>query len=455
MRKSRGVRRMLCLLPLLASCWSTLSTVALSGNCSLPIHTGVRIDGYDIGAKRAATSPAACCELCSREPRCKAFCWVNTATCWLKTGASPPHTSEGCVSGYTNIIPGPPPKPPSPAPPPLAPVSAMATALEYVGPAVSEPSWTVWGATPVVDDTGRVHLFVARWAGAGVTPGWYTTSELARYTASSPEGPFTFAEVVLRGTGVPGAWDCFSPSNPEVQRFGDTYALFYIANNDTRRPPFPLNQQVGLVTGPSPAGPWKKAGQDGLILGNNVPGHFSEGHQIVNPTAIEIGGRFYVYFKSGYFENKTTVFGLATADALDGPYTMLPEPVLVAPRGAQTVFEDAQVFKSNGTIFIVTTDNFGTLTGVPAGLALWRSQDGVQFSPGEVELAMYLFPRYVPRYDPSIIKRVYGGAPSPQRPKILMHQGRPSHLYVASGWVYDGTTRCESHVFRIGMNVTL
>ncbi len=446
---------MLSLLPLLVP-WSTVPAATV-GNCSLQLHSGVRIDGYDIGPKRAAATPAVCCALCSTEPRCTAFCWVDAATCWLKTAAAPPHAAggKGCVSGYNHVTPGPPPKPHPPAPSPLAPVSPLATALEYVRPAVQEASWTVWGATPVVDDAGTVHLFVARWAGAGVTPGWYTTSQLARYTARSPEGPFTFADVVLRGSGVAGAWDCFSPSNPEVQRFGDTYALFYIANNDTRRPPFPLNQQIGLVTADSPAGPWKKAGKDGLILSNAVAGHFSEGHQVVNPTAIKIGSKFHVYFKSGYFQNKTTVFGLATADALDGPYTMLPEPVLVAPRGAQTVFEDAQAFQYNGTIFIVTTDNFGTLTGVQGGLALWRSQDGVHFSPGEVELASYLLPKYLPQYDPSKVKRVYGGTPSPQRPKILMQQGRPAYLYVASGWVYDGTARCESHVFRIDANWTL
>ena len=115
----------------------------------------------------------------------------------------------------------------------------------------------------------------------------------------------------------------------------------------------------------------------------------------------------------------------------------------------------AQVFKSNGTIFIVTTDNMGTLTGVPAALALWKSEDGVHFSPGDVELAAYLFPKYLLNYDPAKAKRVYGGLPSPQRPKILMQGDHPAYLYVASGWVYDGTSRCESHVFHIDMHLSL
>lgn len=200
------------------------------------------------------------------------------------------------------------------------------------------------------------------------------------------------------------------------------------------------------------------------------------------------GGKYYVYFKSGYRQNHTTVFGLATADTLAGPYTLRPEPVLVPPRGAQTVFEDAQVFQENGTVYVLTTDNYGTLTGVRAGLALWKSADGVHFSPDDIELAAYLFPRYLPHYDPARTKQVYGGLPSPQRPKVLMRGGGPAYLYAASGWVYDGTAsvlcpmldlsfrcitlcgnivvgsvcwpsnprdsrviqaRCESHVFRI------
>jgi hypothetical protein len=144
-------------------------------------------------------------------------------------------------------------------------------------------------------------------------------------------------------------------------------------------------------------------------------------------------------------------------DVVVGVFSLAERPsegdgvLLVPPRGAQTVFEDAQVFQQNGTVYVVTTDNYGTLTGVAGALALWKSADGIHFSPDDIELAAYLFPHYIPHYNPTTAKRVYGGTPSPQRPKILLQAGRPAYLYVASGWVYDGTARCESHVFRIDM----
>ena len=251
----------------------------------------MRINGYDIGPKRVAATPAVCCGLCADTPGCNAFCWVDATICWLKTAAGTPQPCSSCVAGYTSVTPGPPPppRPPGPAPGPPAPVAPMATALSYVGPAVREAAWTVWGASPVVDNAGTVHVIVARWPGKGVTPGWHTDSELARYSAASPEGPFVYQETVLRGSGVPGAWDRYSPSNPEVERFGGTYALFYIANSGSG---FPTNQQIGLVTAPTPAGPWSAPR---LIINNTVQGHFSQGHQVVNPTAIQLGSRFFVY----------------------------------------------------------------------------------------------------------------------------------------------------------------
>ena len=42
---------------------------------------------------------------------------------------------------------------------------------EYVGVAVEEPGYVIWGTSPVMDDGGKVHLFVARWPGNTVGPG--------------------------------------------------------------------------------------------------------------------------------------------------------------------------------------------------------------------------------------------------------------------------------------------
>ena len=110
--------------------------------------------------------------------------------------------------------------------------SSIARGLEWAGVAVQEKDYTIWGAAPIVDDDGKVHLFVARWPERNVDPAWRKSSEIAHYVADKPEGPFVFREVALTGSGKKGVWDAYAPCNPEIKRFGDTYALLYIANSD-------------------------------------------------------------------------------------------------------------------------------------------------------------------------------------------------------------------------------
>ena len=46
---------------------------------------------------------------------------------------------------------------------PAAGAESFAAHWEFVGVAVSEPGYHVWGSSPILDAEGKVHLFVARW----------------------------------------------------------------------------------------------------------------------------------------------------------------------------------------------------------------------------------------------------------------------------------------------------
>jgi hypothetical protein len=324
-------------------------------------------------------------------------------------------------------------------------VSAIADHLQYLGPSIREENFTVWGASPVVDDAGKVHLFAARWPEANVNPAWRKSSEIAHYVADRPEGPFRFVSVVVKGSGVAGAWDRYAPHNPEIKRFGDTFALVYIANSDFRQPPHPFNQKIGMLTAKSPAGPWQKVG---LVLDNQT-GHFSEGSQVVNPAIIKVGDKFHLYYKTSSNQGGKwrTVFGVALADKLEGPYRHQPQPVTAEG----VVIEDASVFEWAGKVCLLTTDNHGLVTGLEGGLALWVSDDGIHFKRDWIQLGMRLFPAYLRAYDARNAKRVYGNRPKAERPKMLTIAGKPAYLYVSSGWVYDGSPRCVNHVFKINL----
>jgi hypothetical protein len=328
------------------------------------------------------------------------------------------------------------------------PVSPLADALQYMGPGARETNYTLWCVAPIMDDAKEVHLFCARWPEPNVDPAWRKSSEIAHYVGDRPEGPFVFSDITVKGSGVEGAWDRYTAHNPEINRFGDTYALLYVANSDYRQPPHPLNQKVGMVISKSLNGPWTKVGRDGLIL-DNQEGHFSEGRQVVNPTLLKVGEKFHLYYKTATQQGGKwrTVFGLAIADRLEGPYVHQPEPVTAEG----VVIEDASAFLWDGKVCLLTTDNHGLVTGLEGALALWVSEDGIHFKPEWTQLGMRLFPDYLPDYDPASVKRVYGGKPKPERPKVLMVDGKPAWLYVASGWIYDGWPRCETHVFKIDL----
>jgi hypothetical protein len=237
-------------------------------------------------------------------------------------------------------------------------------------------------------------------------------------------------------------------ANPEIKRFGDTYALVYIANSDFHQPPHPLNQRIGMIVARTLDGPWRKVGRNGLIL-DNQKGHFSAGRQVVNPTIIQVAGRFHLYYKTTAQQgrHRHTVFGLAIADKLEGPYRHQDRPVTADG----VVIEDASAFEWDNKICLLTTDNHGLVTGLAGGLALWVSDDGINFQPNRIQLGMRLFPDYLPSYDTKTARRVYGNLPKPERPKVLMIDGRPAYLYVASGWIYDGSPRCENHVFKVDL----
>ena len=99
---------------------------------------------------------------------------------------------------------------------------------QYTGIAIEEPGYTVWGTSPIVGDDGKIHLFAARWpAELKVDPGWRSHSEIAHYVGSSPEGPFHFSDIALKGSGNE-TWDKFGAHNPALfQHPGGGFLLYF------------------------------------------------------------------------------------------------------------------------------------------------------------------------------------------------------------------------------------
>lgn len=324
---------------------------------------------------------------------------------------------------------------------------SFADLLKYVGPAVEDARYFVWGASAIQDAEGKTHLFVARWPRKSGFDGWHTTSEIARYVGDDPKGPFQFEEVVLTDSKVEGQWDSLAPHNPHVQKVGNRYALFFTANEG--REGFPANQHIGLAVADSLTGNFERVGNTGRILSPSTePSDWSHNSPVGvnNPSLLhKRRGQFYLYYKARQASSKAPArqIGLAVADRLTGPYDHQPEPVTANKR----MIEDGYVFLRHGKIRLLTTDTDGQFT--TGGGIMWTSEEGRYFTqaePGYYPLQRYLPERTLPESAIDNANRTPGTL---ERPQILQIDGKPRYLYLASGTNLDGDSVSVNYVFRV------
>jgi hypothetical protein len=316
----------------------------------------------------------------------------------------------------------------------------MADAWEYVGIAVEEPGYTVWGSSPIIGPEGKVHLFVARWpAELKVDPGWRSHSEIAHYVSDSPEGPFSFSEIALTGTGE-DTWDKYGAHNPAIHQVGDNYILLYIGNDNPKSPHHPANQCIGMAVSSSLYGPWQRVGEDGLILSPpDEPSYwnYQASNGVNNPALLQNpNGGFFLYFKS-----HQGIMGLAVAEHVEGPYVQMPWKVT---HNNQAV-EDGYAFMFEGKYCLLTTDNHGMIQ--KGGGLLWKSDDGIRFT--EVEQGFYPVERYLDKNRLKRAQKHYGGAIIKlERPQVLLINDQPAYLYAPSGYHFFGGDQTVSYVFK-------
>jgi hypothetical protein len=321
--------------------------------------------------------------------------------------------------------------------------TSFADHWEFVGIAVQEPGYTIWGTSPVFGDDGRVHLYVARWpCELKVDPGWRSHSEIAHYVGDNPEGPFEFSDIAITGTGE-DTWDRYGAHNPAIHKIGRRYVLLYIGNTDHHQPPHPSNQCIGMAVSNSPYGPWTRVGKDGKILApSEDERHWTHkaGNGVNNPALLSHpDGGFFLYFKS-----EEARMGLAIAEQVEGPYVHLPFPVT----NNEQRIEDGYAFMYHGKFALLTTDNHGIME--EGGGLLWTSEDGIHFrdyQQGFKRINDYTdvdMTRVAVHYGPR--DRKYAKF---ERPQILILDGKPSYLYVPSGTNIYGGDCTVSYVLRL------
>jgi hypothetical protein len=309
-------------------------------------------------------------------------------------------------------------------------LSKFSKHLKPVGRALELPDYYVWCTSPIEAPDGKVHVFFSRWPAKKGMGGWINSSEIAHAVGDSPEGPFSFVDVVLAPRG-PGFWDATTCHNPSIQFVDGKYCLFYMGNSNGKT----NTKRVGLATADSLNGPWQRP--DAPLLEPGAEGAWDD-HCTTNPAFIKHpNGQYWLYYKSWNTQDYITAkdptirgnrkYGLAVADKLEGPYVKYAgNPVIdFSNQGHNKQFEDAFVWRQGGKFRLLARD-MGVYNH-EVGLYL-ESEDGKRWD----------FPKiaYLPLRDygvveppaPANLKR-YGRL---ERPQLLLRDGKPAYLFGAS-----------------------
>lgn len=325
----------------------------------------------------------------------------------------------------------------------------MSGKWKFVGEAINEIGYDIWGSSPIEDTEGNVHLFCARWPGnIPFNRAWRYNSEIAHYVSSSPEGPFLFVSVVASQANIGGGWNKVGFHNPSIQKIGNKYVLVYIANDgDSVHGP---NQFIGMLIAESLDGPWKQIPSNETPLlqtpADESSWCFNSGCGVNNPSILaHPNGKFYLYFKAmtGPRPNGKVKMGVAISTKLTGPYVIQDKPITAN----ELAIEDGYAFIWRKHVCLLTTDNHGILE--KGGGLLWKSVDGLTFDPQPLSGFHHFGEYYLEGQIPENSITHYGGTVKFERPQLLMDKkGEPAYLYCPSGVAVDGSDGTNCYVLK-------
>ena len=297
----------------------------------------------------------------------------------------------------------------------------------------------VWCGSVIKGGDGKYHMFASRWP-KDITfhPGWMAYSEVVRAVSDTPEGPYTFQEVVLPARGAE-YWDGRSTHNPSITKHGDTYILFYTGSthpfdDPPLGQPFGLddprcivgraNKRIGIATAPRPEGPWTR--YDRPVL-DAKPGTFYS-FLTSNPApVVNEDGSVLLIFKSRRYEgvrHSRMMLGVAKAAHYRGPYEVVGDEPVFGPNRLGEV-EDPFIWRSEHGYEMIAKDMTGKLVGERHAGVHAISADGINWriAPNPMAWTRTL------RWDDGQTRKMG----QLERPFLLFEGGRPTHLFAATG----------------------
>ncbi|WP_211231476.1 glycoside hydrolase family protein [Paenibacillus harenae] len=295
----------------------------------------------------------------------------------------------------------------------------------------------IWCGSVVQGEDGRFHMFASRWPKSlPMHPGWLSSSEIVRAVSDTPEGPYTFQEVVLPARGA-GYWDGRSTHNPHIVKHNGVYLLYYMGSTHPLTEPVPgdgfglgdprcivarSNKRVGLAVADSVFGPWKRS--DAPLLPVR-PGRF-DSYLTSNPApCVREDGSVLLLYKARRYEGNDygpMTIGAAAAEHWSGAYNVMSEEPVFPP--GRFHIEDPFIWRTEEGYALIAKDMDGTLGGEKHGGIQAVSRDGIRWELSDDPKA---YSRSV-RWDDGTVQTMG----SLERPFLLFRNGKPTHLFAAT-----------------------
>ncbi len=295
-----------------------------------------------------------------------------------------------------------------------------------------DEDWYIWCGAPTRTADGKYHLYYSRWPRKGGHNTWVTNSEIAYAVADKPLGPYKFVNVALPARGNQ-FWDGDCTHNPNILQNDGKFYLYYMGNRgDGTYAVNRNNQRVGLAIADRPEGPWKRF--DNPIVDISSDKTAFDSLCVTNPAAAirPDGGILLIYKAVEYVEGKLmggkVRYGAALAERPEGPYIKTPGRIFEAQGDTGTVWmlaEDPFIWHSRrygNRYYAVARDVVGRFTGASGGIALFRSEDGLNWKPAD---------------HPKVLGNQFAWADGAlsgtklERPALLIEDGIPRALFGA------------------------
>ena len=260
------------------------------------------------------------------------------------------------------------------------------------------PDYYIWGASMVQDKDGLCHLFYSRWPRKLGHNAWVSHSEVAHAVSKDPLGPYKFVDVALPIRGK-DFWDGMCTHNPTVHEFDGKYYLYYMGNTGDTKIVKGLNwghrnnQRIGVAVADHPNGPWKRYDKPVIDVGSDPDAH--DALMTSNPSVCRRpDGSFLMVYKAVAKRRKPPAYGpvvhlVATSDSPTGPFRKHPNPVFTSV-GDVFPAEDPYIWIEKGTYWAVVKDMKGAFTKEGQSLALFSSENGIDWKATEHPLVSKL-----------------------------------------------------------------